>query len=165
MHRHYEEEKQRVRATGDGGGESLRTLELESESRAVEACTREAMEALRRARGPTKVPDYYCCKSEKQTPETLSLSRTHERGYPCAHLCLFVCLCAVTMEIMLDPVTTPDGITYERCAIIEHLKKVGRFDPVTRRSMEAHNLVSNLAIKEAIGAYLESHPWAYESAL
>ena len=78
-------------------------------------------------------------------------------------MCL--CLCPVTMEIMLDPVTTPDGITYERCAIIEHLKKVVRFDPVTRRSMEAHNLVSNLAIKEAIGAYLESHPWAYESAL
>ena len=83
----------------------------------------------------------------------------------CSPLLVFVCLSAVTMEIMLDPVTTPDGITYERCAIIEHLKKVGRFDPVTRRSMEAHNLVSNLAIKEAIGAYLESHPWAYESAL
>ena len=70
--------------------------------------------------------------------------------------------CQITMEIMLDPVTTPDGITYERSALTEHLSKVGKFDPLTRRALEPHQLVSNLALKEAINAYLRDHPWAYE---
>jgi len=67
------------------------------------------------------------------------------------------------MEVMLDPVTTPDGITYERSALTEHLKKVGRFDPVTRREIKEGQISSNLALKEAITAYLESNPWAYEA--
>ena len=64
---------------------------------------------------------------------------------------------------MLEPVTTPDGITYERSSIHEHLQKVGKFDPVTRRTLEPSQLVPNLALKEAISCYLELNPWAYES--
>ena len=64
---------------------------------------------------------------------------------------------------MLDPVVTPDGITYERSAITEHIQKVGKFDPVTRREgLEPSQLVPNLALKEAINDFLERNPWAYE---
>jgi STIP1 family protein 1 len=73
--------------------------------------------------------------------------------------------CKITMEIMLDPVTTPNGITYERSALLEHLNKVGKFDPVTREALQSSQLVSNLGLKEAINAYLERHPWAYEASL
>ena len=70
--------------------------------------------------------------------------------------------CKITMEIMLDPVCTPDGITYERSAITEHIKKVGKFDPVTRREVEVSQLIPNLGLKEAINDYLGRNPWAYE---
>ena len=73
----------------------------------------------------------------------------------------FFC-CKITMEVMLDPVITPDGVTYERAALTEHLHKVGAFDPLTRRPLEPRQLVPNLALKEAISAYLERHPWAFE---
>lgn len=31
-----------------------------------------------------------------------------------------------------DPVLTPDGISYDRRTLLEHLTKLGYFDPVTR---------------------------------
>ena len=89
-----------------------------------------------------------------------ALQRQRGPGTVPEHFC-----CQITMEPMLDPVTTPDGITYERSALKEHLSKVGKFDPVTRRALEPHQLVPNLALKEAIGAYLQANPWAYESPL
>lgn len=48
---------------------------------------------------------------------------------------------------------------------MEHLRKVGKFDPVTRRAIEPSQLCANLALKEAITAFLERHPWAYDSPL
>ena len=68
----------------------------------------------------------------------------------------------MTLTLALNQVTTPDGITYEKSALLEHLDKVGKFDPLTRRPLEAHQLVPALALKEAINKYLEDHPWAYE---
>mmetsp|Transcript_18703 Transcript_18703/g.44831 ORF Transcript_18703/g.44831 Transcript_18703/m.44831 type:complete len:104 (+) Transcript_18703:559-870(+) len=70
--------------------------------------------------------------------------------------------CQITMEIMLDPVTTPCGITYERNILVDHLRKVGKFDPVTRKPLDVHQLSPNLALKEAISDFLEANPWAYE---
>ncbi|KAL6624642.1 hypothetical protein ACP70R_031963 [Stipagrostis hirtigluma subsp. patula] len=72
------------------------------------------------------------------------------------HLC-----CQITFEIFRDPVITPSGITYERTVLLEHLRKVGNFDPVTREPLKEHQLVPNLAIKEAVQAYLKEHSWAY----
>lgn len=66
------------------------------------------------------------------------------------------------MEIFRDPVITPSGVTYERTAILEHLKKVGKFDPVTRATLGEKDLFPNLALKEAIQTYLEEHGWAYK---
>ncbi len=74
-------------------------------------------------------------------------------------------VCKITMEVMLDPVTTPDGISYERSALSEHLSKVGGFDPVTRKPLEMGACVPSLALKEAALEFLEEHPWAYDAAL
>ncbi|KAK6163680.1 hypothetical protein DH2020_000544 [Rehmannia glutinosa] len=70
--------------------------------------------------------------------------------------------CKITLDIFRDPVITPSGVTYERAAILDHLQKVGKFDPITRELLYPSQLVSNLAIKEAVSAYLEKHGWAYK---
>ncbi|KAM0051020.1 putative U box domain, tetratricopeptide-like helical domain superfamily [Helianthus debilis subsp. tardiflorus] len=70
--------------------------------------------------------------------------------------------CKITLDIFRDPVITPSGLTYERAIILDHLEKVGKFDPITREPLHPSQLVPNLAIKEAVGAYLEKHGWAYK---
>ncbi|KAJ1261133.1 hypothetical protein BS78_09G004900 [Paspalum vaginatum] len=72
--------------------------------------------------------------------------------------------CQITFEIFRDPVITPSGVTYERGVLLEHLRRVGNFDPVTREPLKEHQLVPNLAIKEAVQAYLKEHSWAYSLA-
>ncbi|GKU85954.1 hypothetical protein SLEP1_g550 [Rubroshorea leprosula] len=73
------------------------------------------------------------------------------------HLC-----CKITLDILRDPVITPSGVTYERAVILEHLEKVGRFDPITRERLLPSQLVPNLAIKEAVQAFLDRNGWAYK---
>jgi STIP1 family protein 1 len=70
--------------------------------------------------------------------------------------------CRITLDIFHDPVITPSGLTYERAVILEHLQKVGGFDPITREPLDSSQLVPNLAIKEAVQEYLEKHGWAYK---
>ena len=99
--------------------------------------------------------------------------------------------CRITLDIFHDPVITPSGLTYERavilehlqkvtwfacftfsvecfplqwsqCAIIQLLKQVGKFDPITREPLDPSQLVPNLAIKEAVEAFLDKHGWAYK---
>ncbi|KAE8712898.1 E3 ubiquitin-protein ligase CHIP [Hibiscus syriacus] len=73
------------------------------------------------------------------------------------HLC-----CKITLDIFCDPVISPSGVTYERSVILEHLQKVGKFDPITREPLDQSQLFPNLAIKEAVQAYLDKHGWAYK---
>lgn len=70
--------------------------------------------------------------------------------------------CKITLEILRDPVITTSGVTYERAVLLEHLRKVGTFDPITREHLEANQLVPNLAIKEAVRSFLNDHGWAYK---
>ncbi|CAN6809688.1 unnamed protein product [Brassica oleracea] len=70
--------------------------------------------------------------------------------------------CNITLEIFRDPVISPSGVTYERAAILEHINKVGKFDPITREKLDPSKLVPNLAIKEAVASYLEKHVWVYK---
>ncbi|KAJ1909934.1 hypothetical protein IWQ60_010915 [Tieghemiomyces parasiticus] len=61
------------------------------------------------------------------------------------------CYCdKITFNIMHDPVITPSGISYERSSLLEHLKRIGPYDPLTRLKMTDKDLVPNLALKEAI---------------
>ncbi|XP_008781966.1 E3 ubiquitin-protein ligase CHIP-like [Phoenix dactylifera] len=70
--------------------------------------------------------------------------------------------CKITLDIFRDPVITPSGVTYERAVLLEHLNQVGKFDPVTREPLDQHQLVPNLAIKQAVQVYLNEHGWAYK---
>ncbi|GFR45744.1 hypothetical protein Agub_g7160, partial [Astrephomene gubernaculifera] len=69
--------------------------------------------------------------------------------------------CPLTMEIFRDPVVTPSGRSYERSALLEHLKKVGRFDPITRQPLCEEQCAPNVSLRAAIEGYLEEHPWAW----
>ncbi|KVH94202.1 Tetratricopeptide-like helical [Cynara cardunculus var. scolymus] len=69
--------------------------------------------------------------------------------------------CKITLDIFRDPVIAPSGFTYERAVILDHLEKVGKFDPITRETLHPSQLVQNLALKEAVQAFLEKHGWAY----
>jgi len=63
---------------------------------------------------------------------------------------------------MEDPITTQAGITYERKVLVEHLKKNGYFDPVTREPISPDHIYPNLNIKQAIETFLKENPWAFE---
>ncbi|XP_028765316.1 E3 ubiquitin-protein ligase CHIP-like [Neltuma alba] len=69
--------------------------------------------------------------------------------------------CRITLDILRDPVITPSGHTYERAVILQHLQK-SNFDPITREPLNPSQLVPNLAIKEAVQAFLDKHGWAYK---
>lgn len=58
-------------------------------------------------------------------------------------------LCPITKDIMEDPVLAPDGYTYERISIIQHLdfKKIS---PMTRQEMKENQLITNRALKDSI---------------
>ncbi|KAJ4728419.1 E3 ubiquitin-protein ligase CHIP [Melia azedarach] len=71
--------------------------------------------------------------------------------------------CKITLEIFRDPVITPSGVTYERAVILEHLQKVGNFDPITREPLKESQLIPNLAIKEAVQSFLDENGWAYKT--
>ncbi|XP_076935240.1 E3 ubiquitin-protein ligase CHIP-like [Bidens hawaiensis] len=71
--------------------------------------------------------------------------------------------CRITLDIFRDPVIAPSGFTYEKAVILEHLEQVGNFDPITRQPLCASQLVSNLAIREAVQEYLKTHGWAYKT--
>lgn len=68
----------------------------------------------------------------------------------------------ISFEIMMDPVITPSGITYDRKVIEEHLQRVGHFDPITRTPLTAEQLVPNLAMKEVIDTFLSENDWVTE---
>ncbi|KAI3388393.1 hypothetical protein SNEBB_003753 [Seison nebaliae] len=63
----------------------------------------------------------------------------------------------ISFELMTDPVITPDGITYDRTCIEQHLQRIGRFDPLTRQSLTRDQLVPNLALKELINDFMTEY--------
>lgn len=63
-----------------------------------------------------------------------------------------VFLCPLTYEEFEDPVITPSGMTYERCAIVRALQAKAE-DPLTRLPLTADDLIPNRALKEAIDYY------------
>ena len=65
----------------------------------------------------------------------------------------------ISFELLQDPVITPSGVTYDRVNILEHLAKVGHFDPLTRQPLKSDNLVTNYALKEMIDDFISKNPW------
>ncbi|WIA10610.1 hypothetical protein OEZ85_010792 [Tetradesmus obliquus] len=69
--------------------------------------------------------------------------------------------CPLTMEVFREPVITPSGCSYERSALLEHLAKVGKFDPISRQPMSEADITLNVGLRNATQQYLDEHPWAW----
>ena len=54
---------------------------------------------------------------------------------------------------------TPFGITYDRTDIEQHLRRVGRFDPITRHELNIDQLIPNLDMKEVVENYIKENEW------
>lgn len=75
------------------------------------------------------------------------------------------CACQLTLEVFHEPVVTPCGISYEQTALMDHLSKVGKFDPVTRRPMTEKDVRKNVGLRNAVECYLNDNPWAWYHAM
>ena len=62
--------------------------------------------------------------------------------------------CPITGELMTDPVSEPDGHTYERSAIIKWLSK-NNTSPMTRSILSVCALKPNIALKKSIDSIRE----------
>lgn len=69
--------------------------------------------------------------------------------------------CKLTFEVFRDPVIGPSGHSYERLAILEHLKKGSQFDPITREPLRPDQLVPNVNLRIAAHTWLSNHAWAF----
>ena len=67
----------------------------------------------------------------------------------------------ITFEVMLDPVITPSGVSYERVGLVRHLKQSG-LDPLTREKLTEKMLIPNVGLKQACSEFLESNGWAVD---
>ena len=65
--------------------------------------------------------------------------------------------CKLTFEVFRDPVIGPSGHSYERLAILEHLKKGSQFDPITREPLRPEQLVPNVNLRIAAHTWLSNH--------
>mmetsp|Transcript_7747 Transcript_7747/g.19020 ORF Transcript_7747/g.19020 Transcript_7747/m.19020 type:complete len:289 (+) Transcript_7747:291-1157(+) len=75
------------------------------------------------------------------------------------------CTCQLTLEVFHEPMVTPCGISYEQTTLLEHFRKVGKFDPVTRRPCSAKDIRKNIGLRSAIENYLNENPWAWYYAM
>lgn len=67
----------------------------------------------------------------------------------------------ITFSIMVDPVITKTGKSYERWALLEHLKR-SKTDPITREPLSPSDLRPNLDLREACAEFLEENGWAVD---
>eukprot|EP00753_Platysulcus_tardus_P015698 PLAT5220.1.p1 GENE.PLAT5220.1~~PLAT5220.1.p1 ORF type:complete len:278 (+),score=93.46 PLAT5220.1:339-1172(+) len=65
--------------------------------------------------------------------------------------------CPISMDVMIDPVITPSGISYERAVVEDHLAR-SETDPISREPLQVPQLVPNLALREMIEQYVAEHP-------
>ena len=64
-------------------------------------------------------------------------------------------ICPITSEIMTDPVSTEDGFTYERAAIMEWLRTKDT-SPKTGATLESKALIPNHSLRSMIRAFNEA---------
>lgn len=67
----------------------------------------------------------------------------------------------ISFGIMVDPVITKMGKSYERASIMEHLRRYPH-DPLTREPLTAAELRTNLALRQACEEFLEENGWAVD---
>jgi STIP1 homology and U-box containing protein 1 len=67
----------------------------------------------------------------------------------------------ISFGIMVDPVITKTGKSYERASIMEHLAR-HQTDPLTRDALFPSDLRPNLSLKQACAEFLEANGWAVD---
>ncbi|KAL7924485.1 hypothetical protein ACQKWADRAFT_286826 [Trichoderma austrokoningii] len=67
----------------------------------------------------------------------------------------------ISFAIMVDPVVTKTGKSYERATIMEHLRRHPS-DPLTREPLSIDDLRPNLALRQACEEFLEENGWAVD---
>ncbi|TGO53695.1 hypothetical protein BCON_0119g00190 [Botryotinia convoluta] len=67
----------------------------------------------------------------------------------------------ISFNVMIDPVVTKTGQSYERTSILQHLER-SCTDPLTREPLLPSDLRPNLGLKHAIEEFLEENGWAVE---
>jgi len=65
-------------------------------------------------------------------------------------------ICSITHEIMIDPVITSDGHTYERSAIEKWLN-YNNHSPMTREIITRDSIVPNIALRDIISKHLKKN--------
>jgi hypothetical protein len=68
--------------------------------------------------------------------------------------------CAITHEIMIEPVTTYDGHTYERTAITEWFLTGKTTSPLTNIELQSLNLTPNFELQNSISEFLAQRLYA-----
>ncbi|KAI1420960.1 U-box domain-containing protein [Xylaria sp. FL1777] len=67
----------------------------------------------------------------------------------------------ISFDIMVDPVMTKTGKSYERASIMEALRRQP-IDPITREPLYPAELRPNLGLKQACEEFLEQNGWAVD---
>ncbi|UQC76737.1 U-box domain-containing protein [Colletotrichum lupini] len=67
----------------------------------------------------------------------------------------------ISFGIMVDPVLTKTGKSYERASIMEHLRRHPS-DPLTREPLLPSELRPNLGLRQACEEFLEENGWAVD---
>jgi leucine-rich repeat protein SHOC2 len=68
-------------------------------------------------------------------------------------------MCPITRAVFRDPVMVVDsGHTYERNDILEHFRRNGAKDPLTRRALSSTKVMTNWAVRNVVQAWLDKHP-------
>jgi STIP1 family protein 1 len=67
----------------------------------------------------------------------------------------------ISFGIMVDPVITKMGKSYERASLMEHLRRHPS-DPLTREPLTAAELRPNLGLRQACDEFLENNGWAVD---
>ncbi|KAH7314248.1 U-box domain-containing protein [Rhexocercosporidium sp. MPI-PUGE-AT-0058] len=71
------------------------------------------------------------------------------------------CVDDITFSVMLDPVVTKTGQSYDRSSIMEHLRR-SPTDPLTREPLQVSDLRPNLALRVACEEFLAENGWAVD---
>ncbi|KAL2061595.1 hypothetical protein VTL71DRAFT_6972 [Oculimacula yallundae] len=71
------------------------------------------------------------------------------------------CVDDITFSVMLDPVVTKTGQSYDRSSIMEHLRR-SPTDPLTREPLQVSDLRPNLALRAACEEFLDENGWAVD---
>lgn len=138
-----------VQAVGDSASVLIPTIELLKSSillemQIVTLLKRHTYEPLLSSYEPEPLPE------ESSPNKRNSADTTLQQMMDLFH-------CPLSLELMDDPVMTPNGNTYERQMIERHLEVNGNFDPMTRAPLAKEQLYPNRALKMLMETMLSTH--------